>query len=85
MFESSSATSDHEKASLFNTYFYSVFTQSSFILPPVDKLQVPASTLSGITVLEIDVYVALSSLDPTKAMGIDSNGSRVLKLCACAL
>ena len=85
MFESSSATSDHEKASLFNTYFYSVFTQSSFILPPVDELQVPASTLSDITVSEIDVYMALSSLDPTKAMGIYGIGPNVLKLCACAL
>ena len=37
-YESTSASSDLEKASLFNLHFHSVFTQSSFILPPISDL-----------------------------------------------
>ena len=73
-FESCSATSTYEKASLFNSYFHSVFTQSSFPLPPVDKLLSPEVTLSDIVISESDVYSALNSLDPSKAMGIDGIG-----------
>jgi len=39
--DSHMATSDIEKANLFNTFFYSVFTQSSFILPPLESLPIP--------------------------------------------
>ena len=34
---------------------------------------------------ESDVYNALSSLSPTKAMGIDAIGPKLLKHCALAL
>ena len=84
-FESCSATSTYEKASLFNSYFHSVFTQSSFPLPPVDKLLSPEVTLSDIVISESDVYSALNSLDPSKAMGIDDIGPKILKHCALAL
>ena len=65
------AASDIEKANLFNTFFYSVFTQSSFNLPPLGSLPIPPSTICDITISESDVYDALTSLNPTKAMGID--------------
>jgi len=83
--DSQGATSDIEKANLFNTFFYSVFTQSSFNLPPLESLPIPPSTICDITISESDVYDALTSLNPTKAMGIDGIGPKVLKSCALAL
>ena len=40
-FESSSATSDDDRASVFNAYFHSVFTHSSFALPPLEDFSFP--------------------------------------------
>ena len=40
-FESSSATSDDDRASVFNAYFHSVFTHSSFALPPLEDFLFP--------------------------------------------
>ena len=79
------ATSDIEKANLFNTFFHSVFTHSSYNLPPLEMLSMPPSTISDITISESDVYDAMTSLNPTKAMGIDGIGPRLLKHCALAL
>ena len=42
-------------------------------------------TLSDIVISESDVYSALNSLDPSKAMGIDDIGPKILKHCALAL
>ena len=79
------ATSDIEKANLFNTFFHSVFTHSSYNLPPLEMLPMPPSTISDITISESDVYDAMTSLNPTKAMAIDGIGPRLLKHCALAL
>ena len=84
-YEASTTTSDHDKASMFNAYFHSVFTHSSFVLPSIDELPTPALTLSDISITELDVYMALTSLNPTKACGIDGIGPRLLKFCATAL
>ena len=84
-FGSSVATSEYEKVNLFNKFFHSVFTQSSFNIPPLDQLPQPHSTLSDITITESDVYEGLISLNAVKAMGIDSIGPKVLKHCALAL
>ena len=81
--ESHTANSNFEKVSLFNTYFHSVFTESSFLVPP--QLFLPDLILSDIAFSESDVFTALQSLDPSKAMGIDGIGPRVLKHCAPAL
>ena len=84
--DSQMATSDIEKAiNLFNTFFYSVFTQSSFNIPPLESLPIPPSTICDITISECDVYDALTSMNPTKAVGIDGIGPKVLKSCALAL
>ena len=64
-YEASTATSDHDKASILNAYFHSVFTHSSFVLPSIDELPTPALTLSDISITELDVYMALTSLNPT--------------------
>ena len=79
--DSHTGSSNYEKATL----FHSVFTQSSFQIPPLETLPCPPSTLSDIGISELDVYKALSSLDTTKAGGPDGIGPKVLKHCASAL
>ena len=83
--DSSTATSDQDRSTLFNTYFCSVFTHSSYLLPPVEDIPVPDSSLSSFLVSEDDVYRVLSSLDTTKAVGLDGIGPKVLRFCAPAL
>ena len=54
-------------------------------IPSVEELSTPAFNLSEISISELDEFRALSSLNPTKAGGIDGIGPRVLKFCAVAL
>ena len=79
------AVSDSEKASLFNTYFHSVFTRSSFQLPPFSEFEMPSSSLSDICISELDVFRVLRSLDVTKAKGCDGISPKLLKTCALSL
>ena len=81
---SSTATSDGDKATMFNTFFHSVFTHSPFNLPPLEELPIPCSTITDISISESDVYNAFS-LNTTKSMGIDRIGPKLLKHCALAL
>ena len=83
--ENSSATTNGEKASLFNTYFKSVFTKSNFVLPSSSDIVTPDPIISDITISEEAVYKSLSSLNPTKAIGMDNIGPKVLKICAASL
>ena len=46
---------------------------------------IPPSTICNITISKSDVYDVLTSLNPTKAMGIDGIGPKVLKSCVLAL
>ena len=80
-----SAISDTDKASLFNQFFYSVFTRSSFQLPPFSELSIPSSSLSDISFSDLDVFRVLRSLDVSKAMGCDGISPKILKHCALAL
>ena len=84
-FDSLSATTDSVKASLFNNYFYSIFTRSSFVLPTIDELPSVDSLISDISISDSDVYSELTKLDTSKAMGIDNIGPKILKFCAPAL
>ena len=84
-FQSKSASDDYEKATLFNSFFHSVFTESTFSLPATNTLPVPALNMGDIHVTEEEVYEALSALDPIKSSGIDGIGSKLLKHCALAL
>ena len=79
------ATSDTEKACLFNEYFHSIFTHSSFVLPPVSELPSPESSLINISFSDSDVYSVLASLDEAKSKGIDRIPPKVLKHCVIAL
>lgn len=83
--DSVTASTDGEKASLFNSYFYSVFSTTSFILPPMANLPSPNSTLANIEISESDVLEVLASLDPSKAVGPDGIGPNVLKYCSFAI
>jgi len=80
-----SADSDQDKATLFNRYFHSVFTNSSFSLPNICDLPKPNSVLGDISISEDEVFEALIYLDPSKAMGCDGIGPKLLKHCATAL
>ena len=77
--------SDDEKALLFNKYFHSVFTKSSFHLPPISDLPTPQSCIGQITITESEVYQNLASLDPHKAMGCDEISQKVIKHCTLHL
>lgn len=77
------ATNDYEKATLFNNYFRSVFNSSTFTLPPEDLMPIGSPDCLELSITEEDVFDALSSLDPSKAMGMDNIGPKVL--CTCNL
>ena len=81
-FKSISATTPLDKANLFNQYFHSVYS------PPPSSLPVPTSSsspISSITIEEDEVFTILSSLNPSKAMGGDQIGPKLLKSCASSL
>ena len=82
---SSYASDDVDRGNLFNEYFHSVFTQSSYSLPPDDEILMPARSLGSIEITASDVFDVLSTLDPSKAMGTDGIGPRIIRECALAL
>ena len=82
---SSQASSDRDRAALFNSFFHSVFTVSHFTLPSSDNLSIPPSIISDLQIDQLQVLEALSSLDSTKSSGIDGIGPKLLKHCALAL
>ena len=65
---SDEATCDESKASLFNNYFYSVFTRSphSEINESTTEDSSDDTLLNDISITPTDVYEVLSSLDPNK-------------------
>ena len=82
--DSTYASSDQDKANLFNKFFFSVYSQMT-TQPSLAGHPHSNSSLSSINITISDVFDALSSLDPSKAMGIDCIGPKVLKNCATAL
>lgn len=80
--ESKVVTSSYVKASLFNSFFNSVFTVSNFVLPSPEHLPTPSSQLSSITINSSDVFKALATLNPSKTPGIDNIHPLILKICA---
>ena len=79
------ASSNIDIATLFNKYFYSVFTPDTSNLQPFCNFSSIANSLHSISISESDVFDALSSLDPSKAKGIDDISPSVLKSCALGL
>ena len=76
-FDSLTASSDSDKAGLFNQYFHSVFINTSSS-PSIDDLPDLSHTINSVEFTEMEVYDALSSLDPNKASGIDDIPPRIL-------
>ena len=83
------ASTDDEKADLFNNYFHSVFCHSSSAVPSFGNISSselsPDASLSTIDITEAAVYKVLSELDASKAKGIDGLGPNLLKSSAFAL
>jgi hypothetical protein len=78
-------TSDQEKAEAFNNFFGSVFTDINPMdpLPLVDPTENPL--LHTITLSEEEVETALGNLDTSKAAGMDSIPTSMLKECKSTL
>ena len=83
--DTATASNDKEKVTLFDSYFHTVFTWSSYLIPPVEDLPMLSSTLSDISLFEMDVFEALSSLDTSKACDADGISPKILKHCVVAL
>ena len=84
-YKSTTAESDQDKAQLFNRYFHSIFTTSSFPLPNLTELPNIYPCLSTITITQEEVYRTLVCLQPDKAAGCDGIGPKLLKSCALSL
>lgn len=86
-YQSEFASSDEDKANLFNRFFQSVFkstySATSDKDTPSDNPTHPA--LRSISISQQEVFDCLSSLDPTKATGPDGIPARVLKRCKYSL
>ncbi len=87
-FNGNSAILPTLKKQLFSTRFLNQFIYKNYnVSPPFNTI--PQSNgqeqLDLITITDLDVYAALSRLDPTKACGIDGIGPKVLRSCALAL
>ena len=82
-----SADTDLGKATLFNDYFYSVYTNPDSAVATSDLTndQTNVSILEQVEFEELDVYRELTQLDPNKAAGIDGIGPMILKHCALGL
>ena len=74
--DNTSASSDESKASLFNQYFYSIFTASyqepDYVYSSPNSIQ-----LDSLVFNKEEVYAALVQLDPNKATGIDKISPKV--------
>ena len=80
----SSAASDCDR-DLFNAYLHSVFTHSSFALPPLEDFSLLSKRFVTLIFLNLkSTIIMLVTLDPTKAMGVDGIGPKLLKHCALA-
>ena len=84
-YDNTSASQDLDKANLFNKYFYSVFSRSTYSLPNFENMPRASVSLDSIYISEEDVYDVLLSLDPHKATGIDGISPAILKHCTSVL
>ena len=82
-FKSFNASNPNSVVQLFNNYFISVFTNSDFVLPSLDKLSTPSNQLNHIKITSDDVFENLMSLNISKAGGCDDISPHFLKLCMC--
>ena len=83
-FDSVQATNSADKAAVFNRFFHSIFNNKS-PAPSTKDLYVPEEQLCTITFSEMETYEALSSVNPSKASGVDGIPSKVWWFTALAL
>ena len=83
--EDLSVATDSDKAMLFNSYCFSIYTTSDYILPLIEYLNHPATCISDIIILPTEVLQSLTGLDTSKAKGIDGIGPNILRECAHSL
>ena len=79
---STSATSDYDKAILFNQFFNSIFSAPPNSALTDQLLSTPPSTMCDLKLSESVVYRALADLDQHKSKGIDDISPCVLAHCA---
>lgn len=79
------ASTNQDKAQLFNDYFYSVFTHSSDSIPDQPDSTPNSDTLHNIEILSSEVFDLLTNLDTNKACGIDNISPKLLRYCASPL
>ena len=79
---SCSASDPIGKATLFISYFNSIFTVSDFVLPPLQSLPSPSSQLHHISISSSDVLDALAALQHNKAPGVDDLSPSLIELCS---
>ena len=72
VYKNRSPSLDTDRANLHNKYFYSMFSQSTYSLPPLSHMPPTSFSLNSVNVTEEDVHHALTSLDPNKAFGSDN-------------
>ena len=68
---SNNSNLDEDKAKLFNHYFFSIFTHSSYQLPSLHEISHITPALAEICFDECEVYTVLASLACNKSAGID--------------
>jgi len=75
VFNDTHASTDYDKVNLFNNYFSSVFTKDSCATSDLPYCSHPDTYIDNyidnIEIFEEEVFEALTSLDPNKAMRID--------------
>jgi len=82
VFNDTHASSDIDKANLFNTYLSSVFSNDSSVPFELPEDIIFSNHIRDIEVSKEEVFEALTSLDPNKAMAIDP---KILKFRAPVL
>ena len=80
-----SAPDSATEAEIFNEFFNSTFTRSSFALPNADGLPFPVRHVSKVEICSSHVSTALGELDPSKVFGCINISPVVLKYCITLL
>uniref|UniRef100_A0A1X7V3Z7 Reverse transcriptase domain-containing protein n=1 Tax=Amphimedon queenslandica TaxID=400682 RepID=A0A1X7V3Z7_AMPQE len=77
-----SASTDADKADIFDRYFDSLYSDKKVTVAPQVSL---STTIDTIDITAAYVCNVMSKLDPSKAIGLDGIGPQILKSCAVAL
>ena len=78
------ASTDSDKAQLFNKYFYSVYTSSKQQINDCERTANP-DMLQDITISEYEVFKIFTSVSSSKACGISTQSNHIQKLCCTSI